>query len=312
MPKENRSTGDLAELFFVVLSSQRIPSRILQALPGYKPRCVLKHVGGFTLIEVLLVVAVIALLISILIPSIAAARRQSRSLACAANLRTTGMAMYYYTEASHTYFPPHGTWAERCYPYIQKRGAGKTPTPAEWADKIFEVSPEFYSCPDDTELHMTTWNRMIGGHKFKTRCWLSYGFNGFLSNYPADLGRLRTNNYFSLKDEQRKATEVKRPNTIVMFTDSNNDDICRVMEVDWRFEDASYHHGGFLEVHHKTGNNFLFADNHILYQKVLAPPLPQNTPDFLTRMNGRGVPDFPQNWIPVDGIKVSSRNKQGR
>jgi len=51
---------------------------------------------GFTLIEVLVVVAVIALLISILVPSLAAAREQARTVTCGEQLRQIGIAQAAY------------------------------------------------------------------------------------------------------------------------------------------------------------------------------------------------------------------------
>jgi prepilin-type N-terminal cleavage/methylation domain-containing protein/prepilin-type processing-associated H-X9-DG protein len=49
--------------------------------------------AGFTLIEVLVVVAIIALLISILLPSLAAARRQARAVVCGNDVKQMGMGM---------------------------------------------------------------------------------------------------------------------------------------------------------------------------------------------------------------------------
>ncbi len=64
---------------------------------------------GFTLIEVLVVVAIIALLISILIPSLSRARDQAKRAACASNLHQQLLAMSSYS-ADHKNFLPWRGW----------------------------------------------------------------------------------------------------------------------------------------------------------------------------------------------------------
>jgi prepilin-type N-terminal cleavage/methylation domain-containing protein/prepilin-type processing-associated H-X9-DG protein len=62
-------------------------------------------VRGFTLIEVLVVVAIIALLIAILMPSLASAREQTRRVVCSSNLHQLGLAMEMYV-GRHGCFVP--------------------------------------------------------------------------------------------------------------------------------------------------------------------------------------------------------------
>src|SRR5437867_4025628 len=52
--------------------------------------------AGFTLIEVLVVVAIIALLIAILMPSLGGARDQARRVQCLSNLQQIGRAFHTY------------------------------------------------------------------------------------------------------------------------------------------------------------------------------------------------------------------------
>jgi prepilin-type N-terminal cleavage/methylation domain-containing protein/prepilin-type processing-associated H-X9-DG protein len=63
---------------------------------------------GFTLIEVLVVVAIIALLISVLLPSLSAARANGRRSVCASNLHQAGVAMLMYMGQSKDYVPRGG------------------------------------------------------------------------------------------------------------------------------------------------------------------------------------------------------------
>ncbi len=60
---------------------------------------------AFTLIELLVVVAIIALLISILLPSLNRARDQARQLVCLTQLRSQGEAASFYSEDNAGYLP---------------------------------------------------------------------------------------------------------------------------------------------------------------------------------------------------------------
>jgi prepilin-type N-terminal cleavage/methylation domain-containing protein len=64
-----------------------------------------KRRNAFTLIELLVVVAIIALLISILLPSLARARELSKRAVCAANLKGLGTACHIYGNENEECFP---------------------------------------------------------------------------------------------------------------------------------------------------------------------------------------------------------------
>ena len=70
-----------------------------------------KPLHGFTLVELLVVVSIIALLVSILLPALSKAREQAKRVVCATNLRQIGLLMQYYAEDNNGRFPKgYSTW----------------------------------------------------------------------------------------------------------------------------------------------------------------------------------------------------------
>ena len=84
---------------------------------------------GFTLVELLVVIGIIALLISILLPALSKARDSARTIACLSNCRQLGMAFNMYTTTNHGYMP---------YPQTGIGVIGEynstTNKPANWSD----------------------------------------------------------------------------------------------------------------------------------------------------------------------------------
>lgn len=61
--------------------------------------------GGFTLVELLIVIGVLGVLIALLLPALAGARRDANQIACAANLRSIGKGLTIYEDENNGLIP---------------------------------------------------------------------------------------------------------------------------------------------------------------------------------------------------------------
>jgi prepilin-type N-terminal cleavage/methylation domain-containing protein/prepilin-type processing-associated H-X9-DG protein len=65
------------------------------------------RVRGFSLIELLVVIGIIAILLALLLPALTVARRQAQTITCASNLRQIAQAMHNYAVEFKGAFPPN-------------------------------------------------------------------------------------------------------------------------------------------------------------------------------------------------------------
>jgi prepilin-type N-terminal cleavage/methylation domain-containing protein/prepilin-type processing-associated H-X9-DG protein len=87
---------------------------------------------GFTLIEMLVVVAIIGILTAILLPVFASVREKGRRTACLSNMKQIELAVTAYAQDNEGFFPPLSTtgtdWAGSVFNYVQAKDVFRCPT----------------------------------------------------------------------------------------------------------------------------------------------------------------------------------------
>ena len=93
--------------------------------------------GGFTLVELLVVIGIIAVLVGILLPALNMAREQSRLIKCASNLHSIGQGMAIYVAANNQRFPAS-------YIYYGMKLTGNSETPDQAVNGYYHWSAFIY------------------------------------------------------------------------------------------------------------------------------------------------------------------------
>src|SRR5437870_5106763 len=95
--------GRASMLLFDTLSRNSVGQYLIGRLEGHAMECLARHrlsalKRGFTLIEILVVIAVLGVLASILYPVFAGLRESARSAGCQCNLKQIGLAVLMYAQ----------------------------------------------------------------------------------------------------------------------------------------------------------------------------------------------------------------------
>ncbi len=133
---------------------------------------------GFTLIELLVVISIIALLLSILMPSLSKAKELSRNVVCQSNLRQQGLGSSYYVQDNDNHLPAYlglmsegsVTWAQTLAPYLAGRGKFEEGTYEENDNAEKNSVLRIFECPSQRD-------------KFQFNVCLRYGINPINGSY---------------------------------------------------------------------------------------------------------------------------------
>jgi prepilin-type N-terminal cleavage/methylation domain-containing protein len=107
---------------------------------------------GFTLIELLVVIGIIALLISILLPTLSRARRSAQRTVCLSNLKQVHATLVLYANAENDFVPLGYVNGRRQFNYVVASNGDQS---LRWLGLLFAAdlmeSPEAFYCPSERD-----------------------------------------------------------------------------------------------------------------------------------------------------------------
>jgi prepilin-type processing-associated H-X9-DG protein/prepilin-type N-terminal cleavage/methylation domain-containing protein len=218
---------------------------------------------GFTLVELLVVIGIIALLISILLPALNKAKEQALRVSCAANLKSQGQGLQIYINDTQHY-PGHATrrggdpyavWPTRIRAALKQSGRGIFNCPAnpdgfKWqkASGTADAIDAAYGY-ENGELRLNVFDIPFGyGYNDWGAHFAFGGWDGKQKGLGGDI--------WEPAWKEIKASRVKR--TVEMIAIADN-----VADAIWDFNIDPTTPAEFPGKIHSNGANVLFCDGHV-------------------------------------------------
>src|SRR5438128_12006289 len=148
------------------------------------PLCAGLPARAFTLIELLLVIAIIAILAALLLPALAGARQKAFTIRCSSNQSQIGKAFHMYADDNNAFYPEINDWASTG----GKDGTYDVFTAATNRPLNVYISRayETFRCPSDKG---DFWAEQNLGRK-TTNCYNQYG-NSYLTEFSFDYYKVK-------------------------------------------------------------------------------------------------------------------------
>lgn len=223
---------------------------------------------GFTLIEVLVVVAIIALLISILLPSLRKARWQAKLVACQGHMHDLGNAFQMYGNTYAGFFPLTGDSSTDSFCSLFRANLLKNTSIVICPATSNVVRPDTLRFAKDTKQESNSDLYRIAESPTDSSGGHSYEYNGC---YNSDSG-------FPLSGKHKKSSQfVFPPHDMMLVHDADEEQDNRGIDPAFGCRpivfSSSYASGNNCpqswDNHGETGMNMMFGDGHVQFTKKL-------------------------------------------